>query len=248
MGVVTDGRSNTSMDLNVFTMHGRFLLLGQLSTPYYTTNVFLEIEGGNVKFDYGTTKCQVTPSSLMSHIGPITGSMCTPYCGVPSKCHYVGIMETRGDIATHHFTCQCTHRTRCKELVLWIWPESLHRNPRICEIRIFPWFGWDDWTLRVWTCDLDLETNYVVSIEISWWTGQAAVQYWWPTIIAATINGNWKEEISISTFLNWKKRHCYVRNVVLLKQGKTHWSCKDICCNLCTYMKTMYSLTNLLKC
>ena len=141
MGVLTDGKRNTSLDLNVHATNGRLLFRGQLSTPYITANVFLEIEGGNVTFDYGTTKCQMTPSSLMSHVGPTNGSMCTPYCGVPSKCHYVGVMETRGDIATHQFICQCTHHASCTELVLWIWPESLSRNPRICEIRVFSWFS-----------------------------------------------------------------------------------------------------------
>ena len=141
MGVLTDGRSNTSLDLNVHTSNDMLLLRGHLSTPYITTNVFLELEGGNITFDYGTTKCQVTPSSLMSHVGPTNGSMCTPYCGVPSKCHYVGVMETRGDIATHQFTCWCTHHTGCTELVLWIWSKSLQRNPRIGEICVFSWLS-----------------------------------------------------------------------------------------------------------
>ena len=143
MGVLTDGRSNISLDLNVHTTNDRLLLRGQLSTPYVATNVFVEVEGGNVTFDYGTTKCHLTPSSLMSHVGPTSGSMsmCMPYCGVPSRCQYVGVVETRGDIATHQFTCQCTHRAGCAELVLWIWPESLQRNPGICEIRAFPWLS-----------------------------------------------------------------------------------------------------------
>ena len=60
----------------------------------------------------------------MSHVGQNSGSMCTPYCGVPSKCHYGGVIETRGDIVTHQIACQCTH-VSCTELVLWIGPESL---------------------------------------------------------------------------------------------------------------------------
>ena len=131
LSVLTDGRRNTTFDLTVHTTFGRLLLRGQLSTAYIRTSVFLEIEGGNVTFFHGQTECKTTPSSLMSHVGP--------YCGVPSKCHYGGVIETSDDIETHQFTCQCTHAS-CRELVLWIWPESLQRNPRIREIRVFPWF------------------------------------------------------------------------------------------------------------
>ena len=108
MGVLTDGRCN-SLDLVIHTSDGRLLLRGQMSILYITASVFIEMKGGGVTFDYGVSKCTATPSSLMSHVFPTSGSLCLPYCGVPSTCTDEGIIETRGDIDTNQFTCQCIY-------------------------------------------------------------------------------------------------------------------------------------------
>ena len=55
--VLTDGRSNTTLDLTVHSTYERLLLRGELSNAYTRTSVFLEIEEGDVLFDHGTTKC-----------------------------------------------------------------------------------------------------------------------------------------------------------------------------------------------
>ena len=135
--VLSDGHSNTSLDLAIASLVNRLLLRGELASAYATVNVFIEVRDGNMTFEHGTQICNPRPSSLMSHVGPTSGRACEPFCGVPSKCHYGGIMETREDIATHKFTCHCAQES-CKELIFWLWPESFMGNPKICEIRVFP--------------------------------------------------------------------------------------------------------------
>ena len=137
VAVLSDGNSHTRLDLVSATPVDRLLLRGELASDYTTVNVFLEIQDGNVTFEHGNRICYSRPSSLMTHIGPTSGRECKPFCGVPSKCNYGGIMETREDIATHKFTCHCAQDS-CKELIFWLWPESFMGNPKICEVRVFP--------------------------------------------------------------------------------------------------------------
>ena len=161
--VLVDGQSETCSDLISVVGVDRLLLRGSLVVAYDNINVFLELRGGDLLFTSGTNKCNPRRSAVMSHVGPTSGSICAPYCGVPSLCVYMGIIETRDDIETHHFTCHCG-QSMCTEIILWIWPESLLDNPKICEIRVLIWFSrrviWkmEHWTLfsniffTLWRC------------------------------------------------------------------------------------------------
>ena len=137
LNVLSDGNSYTWLDLTSTIPIDGMLLRGELESDYITVNVFIEIQDDNVTFEHGNQVCSPRPSSLMSHVGTTSGRACEPFCSVPSKCHYGGIMETREDIATHKFTCHCAQDS-CKELIFWLWPESFVGNPKICEIRVFP--------------------------------------------------------------------------------------------------------------
>ena len=137
---LVDGQSETCSDLISVVGVDRLLLRGSLVVAYAQINVFLELRGGDIIFTYGTNKCNPRRSAVMSHVGPTSGSICAPYCGVPSLCVYMGIIETRDDIETHQFICHCG-QSMCTEIILWIWPESLLDNPKLCEIRVLTWLS-----------------------------------------------------------------------------------------------------------
>ena len=138
--VLVDGQSETCSDLISVVGVDRLLLRGSLVVAYAKINVFLELRDGDIVFTHGINGCNPRWSSLMSHVGQTSGSICAPYCDVPSLCVYMGIIETREDIKTHQFTCRCD-QSMCTEIILWIWSQSLLDNPKICEIRVWTWFS-----------------------------------------------------------------------------------------------------------
>ena len=138
--VLVDGKRETCSDLISVVGVDRLLLRGSLVFAYDKINVFLELRNGDIIFTHEINGCNPRWSSLMSHVGQTSGSICAPYCDVPSLCVYMGIIETREDIITHQFTCRCG-QSMCTEIIFWIWPESLLNNPKLCEIRVLTWFS-----------------------------------------------------------------------------------------------------------